>query len=58
MKIIDDVERKVRKIIAEHLGKNEIEIKNEDSLICDDKDANLADRLLDTIELAMAMEKK
>ena len=48
---MDELEQKVKKIIAEQLGKNELDIKNEASFIED-----LGADSLDTVELVMALE--
>ncbi|MEI3354075.1 MAG: acyl carrier protein [Duodenibacillus massiliensis] len=48
---MDDLEQKVKKIIAEQLGKNEADIKNEASFIED-----LGADSLYTVELVMALE--
>jgi len=48
---MDDLEQKVKKIIAEQLGKDEQDIKNEASFIED-----LGADSLDTVELVMALE--
>ncbi len=48
---MDDIEVKVKKIVAEQLGVNEAEIKNESSFIDD-----LGADSLDTVELVMALE--
>lgn len=48
---MDDLEQKVKKIIAEQLGKDVEDIKNEASFIED-----LGADSLDTIELVMALE--
>lgn len=48
---MDDLEQKIKKIIAEQLGKNEADIKNEASFIED-----LGADSLDTVELVMALE--
>ncbi len=48
---MDDLEQKVKKIIAEQLGKDVEEIKNEASFIED-----LGADSLDTVELVMALE--
>ena len=48
---MDDLEQKVKKIIAEQRGKNEADIKNEASFIED-----LGADSLDTVELVMALE--
>jgi acyl carrier protein len=46
-----EVERRVKKIVAEQLGVNEAEIKNESSFVDD-----LGADSLDTVELVMALE--
>lgn len=48
---MDELELKVKQIIAEQLGKNEQDIKNEASFIED-----LGADSLDTVELVMALE--
>lgn len=48
---MDELEQKVKKVIAEQLGKNEQDIKNEASFIED-----LGADSLDTVELVMALE--
>ena len=48
---MEDLEQKVKQIIAEQLGKNEADIKNEASFIED-----LGADSLDTVELVMALE--
>ena len=48
---MDDLEQKVKKIIAEQHGKNEADIKNEAFFIED-----LGADSLDTVELVMALE--
>ena len=48
---MDDIEQKVKKIIAEQLGIKEEDIKNESSFIED-----LGADSLDTVELVMALE--
>mgnify|MGYP002524712829 FL=1 len=48
---MDDLEQKVKKIIAEQLGKDVNDIKNEASFIED-----LGADSLDTVELVMALE--
>lgn len=48
---MEDIELKVKKIIAEQLGKSEEDIKNEASFIED-----LGADSLDTVELVMALE--
>lgn len=48
---MSDIEQRVRKIVAEQLGVNESEIKNESSFVDD-----LGADSLDTVELVMALE--
>lgn len=48
---MDNIEQRVRKIVAEQLGVNETEIKNESSFVDD-----LGADSLDTVELVMALE--
>jgi acyl carrier protein len=48
---MDNIEQRVKKIVAEQLGKDEAEIKNESSLVND-----LGADSLDTVELVMALE--
>lgn len=48
---MSDFEQRVRKIVAEQLGVNEAEIKNESSFVDD-----LGADSLDTVELVMALE--
>ena len=48
---MDNIEQRVKKIVAEHLGKDEAEIKNESSFVND-----LGADSLDTVELVMALE--
>lgn len=48
---MDELEAKVKKIVAEQLGVNEADIKNESSFIDD-----LGADSLDTVELVMALE--
>ena len=48
---MENFEQRVRKIIAEQLGVNEAEIKNESSFVDD-----LGADSLDTVELVMALE--
>lgn len=48
---MDDLDQKVKKIVAEQLGVNEADIKNESSFIDD-----LGADSLDTVELVMALE--
>ena len=50
---MDNIEQRVRKIIAEQLGVNESEIKNESSFVDD-----LGADSLDTVELVMALEEE
>ncbi len=50
---MDNVEQRVRKIIAEQLGVNEAEIKNPSSFVDD-----LGADSLDTVELVMAFEEE
>ena len=48
---MENIEQRVRKIVAEQLGVNEAEIKNESSFTQD-----LGADSLDTVELVMALE--
>ena len=48
---MDNIEQRVKKIVAEQLGKDEAEIKNESSFVDD-----LGADSLDTVELVMALE--
>lgn len=48
---MDNIEHRVRKIVAEQLGVNEADIKNESSFVDD-----LGADSLDTVELVMALE--
>ena len=50
---MENVEQRVRKIVAEQLGVNEGEIKNESSFVDD-----LGADSLDTVELVMAFEEE
>ena len=50
---MENVEQRVKKIIAEQLGVNEGEIKNESSFVDD-----LGADSLDTVELVMALEEE
>ena len=50
---MDNIEQRVRKIVAEQLGVNEAEIKNESSFVDD-----LGADSLDTVELVMAFEEE
>jgi len=48
---MSDIEQRVKKIVAEQLGVNEADIKNESSFVDD-----LGADSLDTVELVMALE--
>ncbi|MEK9720369.1 MAG: acyl carrier protein [Quisquiliibacterium sp.] len=48
---MENIEQRVRKIVAEQLGVNEADIKNESSFVDD-----LGADSLDTVELVMALE--
>jgi acyl carrier protein len=50
---MENIEQRVKKIIAEQLGVNEAEIKNESSFVDD-----LGADSLDTVELVMALEEE
>ncbi|HQR03201.1 MAG: acyl carrier protein [Proteobacteria bacterium] len=50
---MDNIEQRVKKIVAEQLGVNEVEIKNESSFVDD-----LGADSLDTVELVMALEEE
>ncbi len=50
---MENVEQRVKKIVAEQLGVNEAEIKNESSFVDD-----LGADSLDTVELVMALEEE
>jgi len=50
---MENVEQRVKKIVAEQLGVNEAEIKNESSFVED-----LGADSLDTVELVMAFEEE
>jgi len=50
---MDNIEPRVKKIVAEQLGVNESEIKNESSFVDD-----LGADSLDTVELVMALEEE
>ena len=50
---MSNIEERVKKIIAEQLGVNEAEIKNESSFVDD-----LGADSLDTVELVMALEEE
>ena len=48
---MENIEQRVKKIVAEQLGVNEAEVKNESSFVDD-----LGADSLDTVELVMALE--
>ena len=50
---MENIEQRVRKIVAEQLGVNESEIKNESAFVDD-----LGADSLDTVELVMAVEEE
>jgi acyl carrier protein len=50
---MEKVEHRIKKIVAEQLGVNEAEIKNESSFVDD-----LGADSLDTVELVMALEEE
>ena len=50
---MDNIEQRVRKIVAEQLGVNESDIKSESSFVDD-----LGADSLDTVELVMALEEE
>jgi acyl carrier protein len=50
---MENIELRVKKIVAEQLGVNETEIKNESSFVDD-----LGADSLDTVELVMALEEE
>lgn len=50
---MDNIVERVRKIVAEQLGVNEADIKNESSFVDD-----LGADSLDTVELVMALEEE
>ena len=50
---MENIEQRVRKIVAEQLGVNEADIKNESSFVDD-----LGEDSLDTVELVMALEEE
>jgi acyl carrier protein len=50
---MSDIEQRVRNIVAEQLGVNEDEVKNEASFVDD-----LGADSLDTVELVMALEEE
>ena len=50
---MENIEQRVKKIVAEQLGVNDAEIKNESSFVDD-----LGADSLDTVELVMALEEE
>lgn len=50
---MSDIEQRVKKIVAEQLGSNEDDVKNESSFVDD-----LGADSLDTVELVMALEEE
>ena len=50
---MSDIEKRVKKIVAEQLGVNESEVRNESSFVND-----LGADSLDTVELVMALEEE
>ena len=50
---MENIEQRVKKIVAEQLGVNEADIKNETSFVDD-----LGADSLDTVELVMALEEE
>jgi acyl carrier protein len=50
---VENIEQRVKKIVAEQLGVNEADIKNESSFVDD-----LGADSLDTVELVMALEEE
>ncbi|ABI58744.1 acyl carrier protein [Nitrosomonas eutropha C91] len=50
---ITEIEQRIKKIVAEQLGVNESEVKNESSFVND-----LGADSLDTVELVMALEEE
>lgn len=50
---MDNIEQRVKKIVAEQLGVNEVDVKNESSFVND-----LGADSLDTVELVMALEEE
>lgn len=50
---MDNIEQRVKKIVAEQLGVNEAEVKSESSFVED-----LGADSLDTVELVMALEEE
>jgi acyl carrier protein len=53
MENIEQIEQRVKKVVAEQLGVNEADIKNESSFVED-----LGADSLDTVELVMALEEE
>ena len=53
MEKTEQVEQRIKKIVAEQLGVNETEVKNESSFVDD-----LGADSLDTVELVMALEEE
>ena len=51
--MVENIEPRVKKIVAEQLGVNETEVKNESSFVND-----LGADSLDTVELVMALEEE
>src|SRR4026207_867259 len=52
-KFMENIEQRVKKIVAEQLGVNEADVKNESSFVND-----LGADSLDTVELVMALEEE
>ena len=50
---MENIEQRVKKIVAEQLGVNEADVKNESSFVDD-----LGADSLDTVELVMALEEE
>ena len=50
---MENIEQRVKKIVAEQLGVNEAEVKNDSSFVDD-----LGADSLDTVELVMALEEE
>lgn len=50
---MENIEQRVRKIVAEQLGVNEVDVKNGSSFVND-----LGADSLDTVELVMALEEE
>src|SRR3982751_6972566 len=51
--LMENIEQRVKKIVAEQLGVNEADVKNESSFVSD-----LGADSLDTVELVMALEEE